>query len=41
MRFAIKEQKVLVPIRVIIMTRIGGPNRNCTCDPRVISTVLY
>ena len=18
----------------------GGPNRNCTCDPRVISTVL-
>ena len=19
----------------------GGPNRNCTCDPRVISTVLY
>ena len=20
---------------------VGGPNRNCTCDPRVISTVLY
>ena len=23
-----------------IHKRVGGPNRNCTCDPRVISTVL-
>ena len=25
----------------VAVAKTGGPNRNCTCDPRVISTVLY
>ena len=28
-------------LRFPLKAKNGGPNRNCTCDPRVISTVLY
>ena len=35
--FEIKEQTLHLPLYTAVD---GGPNRNCTCDPRVISTVL-